>query len=340
MNNCNNKGFSLIEVMTSLALGLVVILMVVQIFINAKNNHAQNDRVSETLETGRYALRQISTDLKEAGFFGGVLDTSLIKPDTSLGTITTDCGASGETNWAFDVNTYRSIQYDDASVYPSTYYPPTDHTCINAGDYQKNTDALVVKRVFNTPYSSTGTPPNPNMVYLRSDYNTACLWFYGGTSTSPSGGNCPAAGASTYDWRYITDVYYIQNHDSNGNSIPTLCRISLEGTTAGPTMKKVCLAPGVEAFHVMFGIDTDATYDGIANKYVSNPTATELRNRVVSARIYVLVRALQQDSKLTSNKQFTMGDLKLGPFTSDNYYRRMYSTTVILRNPMYAGAFN
>ena len=79
-----NKGFSLIEVMTTLVLGLVVLLMVVQLFMNTKNNHAQNDRISETLESGRYALRQLSTDLKDAGYLGGIIDPTAVSLDPSI----------------------------------------------------------------------------------------------------------------------------------------------------------------------------------------------------------------------------------------------------------------
>lgn len=336
----NSRGFSLIEVMTALALGLVVVLMVVQLFINAKNNHAQNDRVSETLESGRYALRQIATDLKNAGNFGGVLDTSAIKVDGTLGTLSSsnDCGASGQTNWAYDVDTYRSVQYDDASINTSIS-PPTDHTCIKSTNYNTGTDALVVKRVFNNPYTtSPASTLTTNSVYLRSDFNSACLWYYSSSSTSPSGSNCPSVSTNTFDWPYRVNVYYIRNYyQTPGDGIPTLCRESLEGSS-GPGMTEVCLAPGIEAFHVMFGIDTDSTYDGIANKYVSNPTATELRDRVVSARIYVLARSLLPDSKLKDTKKYILGDKTIT--ANDKYYRRLYSTTVLMRNPMYAGLFN
>ena len=331
-----NKGFSLIEVMTTLVLGLVVLLMVVQLFMNTKNNHAQNDRISETLESGRYALRQLSTDLKDAGYLGGIIDPTAVSLDTSLPSPVTDCGKSSEVNWAYDVDTYRSLQFNDG-VTPTT--ASTDHTCIQSSDFLTGTDVLVVKRVYNQQVAAASLATNN--VYLRSDYNTACLWYYDGSSTNPSGSNCPTAG--TADWLYMTHVYYIRSYASTpGDGIPTLCRKNLGASGSGtpkPTMTELCLAEGIEQFHIMFGIDTDSPHDGVANQFIANPTLAQLRTSTVSARIFVLVRAKREDSTFVNDKTYTMGDRVVGPF-NDKYYRRMYSTTVLLRNPMYTSAFN
>lgn len=338
-----NKGFSLIEIMTSMMLGLLVLLMVVQLFINTKDNHAQNDRISETLESGRYAMRQLATDLKSAGFLGGIIDPSTMSIDPSLAPLTaaTDCGSSTENNWAYDLTTYRSIQFDfNATAVQAN----TDHTCISAADFVANSDVLVVKRVYNQPLDPTAapTPLTSGTVYLRSDYNTACLWYYDTASTTnPSGTTCPTANVT--DWRYLVHIYYIRNHSKPGDNIPTLCRKTLAVVGGNPTMTEQCLAEGVEHFHVMFGIDTDTPMDGIANEFVSKPAPNDLKTRAVSARIYVLARAKREDSKFKNGKQYVLGDVTLPSANStytDKYYRRLYSTTVLLRNPMYAATFD
>jgi len=337
----SNKGFSLVEVMITLMLGVIVLLMLVQVFVNTKESHAQNDRVSETLESGRFAMRQIATDLKNAGFFGGVIEPSQISVDSSLASPSVDCGTSSETNWAYDLTTYRSLQYDDN---PGN---TNNHTCIAASDLNTGSDILAVKRVFAQPNDPTATPfpLKKYNIYLRSDFNSACLWYYDGSATGPSSSNCPTTGVQ--DWLYLTHVYYIRKTNDNGDPIPTLCRKTLDVSTSGtpaPTMDDLCLAQGIERFHVMFGIDTDSPRDGVANKFVSAPTKDELTTRAVSARIYVLVRSLHQDSNaaFTNNKTYQLGDVTYTPSNtaSDSYYRRLYSTTVVLRNPMYASVFN
>lgn len=334
-----NKGFSLIEVMTALVLGLVVLLMVVQLFVNTKNNHAQNDRMSDALESGRYALRQLATDLKGAGFIGGVLDPSTVTIDPTLVPPTVDCGSATEVNWAYDLTTYRALQFETSIT---STVANTDHTCIASTDYKNNTDLLVVKRVYNQPLDPTAvpTPLAQNKVYLRSNYSTACLWYYNGAAINPGGATCPTLGV--YDWQYMVHVYYIRPYFNPKETIPvpTLCRKSLGATAGQPSMTELCLAEGIEDFHIMFGIDTDTPMDGIANVFESKAILpADLKTRAVSARIYVLARAKQPDSTFTNNKTYIMGDKVVGPF-ADNFYRRLYSTTVLLRNPMYASIFD
>ena len=95
------------------------------------------------------------------------------------------------------------------------------------------------------------------------------------------------------------------------------------------TVPADCLAEGVEQIHVEFGIDTDN--DGVANQYLSDITAAQA-DTTVSARVFMLVRS-SLDLDYTNDKTYNLGHLAaIGPF-NDNYYRRVYSTTVALRNP-------
>ena len=54
----------------------------------------------------------------------------------------------------------------------------------------------------------------------------------------------------------------------------------------------------------------------------------------MAAKIYVLVRSQNYDTKYVDDKQYTLGDLTLptsGTF-GDNYHRKVFTTTVKLRN--------
>jgi prepilin-type N-terminal cleavage/methylation domain-containing protein len=327
------KGFTLLEIMVSLALGLVVIGMVLQLFINTKQNHAQNEQVTSALENGRYALRTISNDLKGVGFMGGMWDMSLLDQDVTL-SLATDCGQAAEANWAYDLSTYNSIQFlynvDGATA-------SAQFQCINGGELQNSTDVLAVKRTYTE--KDTGALSD-GVVYLRTDYNGGCLWFKTSTNTGPGGGGCPAAGFE--DWRYMSNIYYIRSYaDTPGDGTPTLCKKFLTTTAGGipqPTMGEVCLAEGVEHIHVQFGLDTDTPKDGVANKYVSNPTAAEVSTKAVAAKVFILVRATREDPNFTNTKTYTLGDRVVN--VNDNFYRRVYSTTVVLRNPKHTAIFN
>lgn len=332
-NIFRNSGFSLVEVMVTLVLGLVVMASIVNLFINTKQNHVQNERLGSVLENGRFALRMLSTDLKTVGFMGGVLDNTAITQDGSLSLIS-DCGQASETNWVYDLNTYRYMQFlYDAS--PSAV--STQFNCINSADLKPNTDVLVVKRVYTE--KETGAL-SQDAVYVRSDYNTGCFWYHSASSTTPSGGACPTVDFE--DWRYIVNIYYIRNYaNTPGDGNPTLCKKYLSVTTGGspePTMREICLAEGIEHFHVQYGLDTDTPKDGIANIFVSNPTAAQVSNDAVSAKIFLLVRARTEDPTFSNTKTYSLGSRTVT--VNDNYYRRVYSTQVVLRNPLHTTVFS
>lgn len=331
--NRSNSGFTLVEVMVSLVLGLLVVGMVITLFISTKQNHAKNEQVTATLENGRFALRLIGNDLKAIGFMGGMWDMSLLDQDATLA-LSTDCGQAVEANWAYDLTTYNAMQFRyniDAATANAQFQ------CINAADFQDSTDVLAVKRTYTT--KDTGALSD-GVVYLRTDYNSGCLWFKGSGNAGPGGGGCPTA--SFEDWRYMSNIYYIRSYtNAPGDGTPSLCKKYLTATNGGipqPTMGEICLAEGVEHFHIQYGIDTDTPKDGVANKYVSNPTNAEVSTQAVAAKIFVLARATREDPTFTNNKTYTMGDRVIN--VNDNFYRRVYSTTVVLRNPKHTAVFN
>ena len=327
----NNRGFSLIEVMVSLVVGLISLLLVVNIYSSTRESHVRGDRVSEALENGRYAMRQIANDLQASGFMGGVLDPTTIQIDPTL-TIQSadDCGKSSDTNWAIDLSNYDYVQYH---YKPSASSAATNHKCISTSDFNSdNTDVLVVKRVFGD--KSTGSLTQ-NTVYLRSDMTTGCLWYYSASTPAPTGTNCPTSGFD--DWRYVVDIYYIRKYAKSATEnplVPTLCKKTIVPTSSAtpqPSMAQdVCLAEGVERFHVDFGVDNDTLPDGIANKFIKDPTPADLK-KAVSARIYVMVRALKTNDAYSANKTYSLGADQYTPGT-DKYYRRVFSTTVLIRN--------
>ncbi len=333
MTTKKSMGFSLIEMMITLSLGLLILGMVINLFITTKQNHTQNSRVSSVLENGRFALRMLSNDLKAVGFMGGMWEMTSLSIDPSI-SLAVDCGQAAEANWAYDVQTYSHMQfrYNVSSVTANSQFQ-----CINAGDFQNSTDVLAVKRTYTE--KDTAALAN-NVVYLRSDYNTGCFWYHDAANPNPAGVNCPAANFE--DWRYLVNIYYIRSYTDNpGDGNPSLCKKYLTASndpTPVPTMAEVCLAEGIEHFHVQYGIDTDLPRDGVANTFISNPTATQVSTQAVSAKIFVLVRADREDTTFTNNKTYTMGDRQI--VVNDMYYRRMYSTTVVLRNPRNTALFN
>lgn len=307
------SGVGLVELMVALVLGLFVTAGVTSMFVQNKGSYNQDERNARMQENARYALQLLARDLSMAGFWGGVVSSGADITDPGSGTlqITADCGVSG-VRWAF--NPTQAMQYVRSGDAPNTEF-----ACIEAGTYKTGTSALSIKHVAGV----STTSPESGHVYVRTVGASGNLINSDGTAT-PTG---------LQDWQYVVNIYYIAT-DANG--IPWLRSKYLTKNGTQPTIQdEGQLAEGIEQFHIQFGIDTDG--DGIPNQYLSNPTDTQLQT-AVSARIYVLVRSSDQDfSSPPNDKIYTLGDLAVngGNAFNDRFYRRVYTTTVQLRNTQY-----
>jgi type IV pilus assembly protein PilW len=129
------------------------------------------------------------------------------------------------------------------------------------------------------------------------------------------------------DWEFRPSIYYIRQFaDAPGDGIPTLCRKTLAG--AGPSMTTECLATGIENLQLEYGIDT--TSDGQPNVFLPNPTLAQIQD-VVSARIFVLARTTDTDTRYTNAKTFSISNSpNYAP--TDSFHRRVFSTSVSIQN--------
>ncbi len=64
------RGVSLVEIMVALALGLILILGVVQLFTSSKQTYRVQEAAAKLQEDGRYILTRMSQELRMAGMFG------------------------------------------------------------------------------------------------------------------------------------------------------------------------------------------------------------------------------------------------------------------------------
>lgn len=76
------RGFSLIELMISLVLGLVIISGVIQVFVGTRATNALNQAIAEVQEYGRYISLRLQDELREVGRYD--LTTANIDNSTDL----------------------------------------------------------------------------------------------------------------------------------------------------------------------------------------------------------------------------------------------------------------
>ena len=177
---------------------------------------------------------------------------------------------------------------------------------------------LASKRVAGAEASAL----NAGSIYLRTNGTVGLLY----RAPFPAAPAIPVA-APMADWEYRPSIYYIRQFANNpGDGIPTLCRKVLRG--AGPSMSTECLATGIENLQIEYGLDT--SQDGHPNVFVPNPSLADIQN-VVSARIFILARTTDIDTRYTNTKTYSISNAPdYAP--GDSFHRRVFSTTVSIQN--------
>lgn len=323
------RGLTLIELMLGVTLGFLVSGVVLSLYINTSRSLAQNERYAWMQENARFSLKALTEDLGMADFWGQIIATDVISSN-----VTPPAGDCGIDIDVFNGDT--AILANNYHVSPaSTQFTPCAALTANL---RPSTDMLAIKRVEGSYTASTfvdvadvdnDSDTTEILTLGASDLANGTVYLRGTGSVGTfiddaSSGNPPGTGQS--DWRYLPRIYYVRDHyETVGDGIPSLCRLTIAG--AGLTSTE-CIAEGIEDFHVQYGIDTDR--NAIANVYTSTPTLAEMEN-AVSARVYLLARSIESDPHFTNDTQYVLGDVVV-PAANDGFYRRVYSTTISLRN--------
>lgn len=313
------RGFSLIELMVSLAIGVVMTFGVVNLFLQSKTSFLQDEEIARMQENGRFALRLISRELAMTGFVGGLVDMDEISTALTI-TASSDCGTGM-------LATGTAVEHTNNAA---TATINNSHKCLTNNQLQNGTDVILVRRTLDTPHMTDGTVATAlenNTVYLRvEDYGASATLIKG---SSFSAGD-KTAGSTVDAWEYRPILFAIRQYSqTSGDGIPTLCREVLTTTTGTVAPTGDCLVEGIEAIHVDFGLDTDDPPDYEVDIYDAAPTVAELAT-AVTARIYVLARSINTVPNYTNDKTYKMGSTSVT--ASDSFYRRMFETTVVMRN--------
>ena len=139
------RGFSLIEFMIAMTIGLFLIAGLVYLIAETSRSRAEIERSSRQIENGRYALDRIAEDLRHVGFYGDYF--SVPAPGepgfpASL-TLAAPCAAAVAT---LPAGMPLPIQaYDGGATLP-TDLAGCSGSGLVAANYKPFTDILVVRR--------------------------------------------------------------------------------------------------------------------------------------------------------------------------------------------------
>ncbi|HMS04830.1 MAG TPA: PilW family protein [Burkholderiaceae bacterium] len=268
-------GVTLIEFMIGIAIGLIVTLALMAVFLNVSRSSAELIRVNQQVENGRAALQILEQEVVHVGYWGSFV------PDydnLTLGSI------PGDTPTALpDICTpfpWTAAQMRNIAGIPaqSLDAPPASCTTLMA-NRQANTDILsLVHAETCLPGVGNCAAEVTNALYvempmcgsagisnsLAMSTMTLPLTLTGTTpdwrsSTTADGleTRVDCSRAVNKKRKLVAAVYFVRSFaNGSGDGLPTLMRSRMEGTSTIAFQPPEALVEGIEGFRVEWGIDS------------------------------------------------------------------------------------
>lgn len=313
------RGFSIVELMVAITLGLIVLAGLSTVFMNSKINYVSQESAARLQENARVALQFILKDLRLAGYYGCVDDLASIRNTIS------DGNASDQT---FDAVGLEG--FEGGMLYPS-------NTSLTLDQQVSGTDAFVVRMADRSDaikltkempnasaalHSTSGNSLKKGDIVMVTDCDGAAIFQITGPD-DPSGGtlnhNTGASGVSpgnetknlgrSFDERaeilkFVSRIYYVKNKDG-GRVALVRQDLDPDGNLVGTPEE---IVEGISGLQLRYGRDTDG--DGVPNIYVdandSTLGATQANwTRVKAVRIEITADPVDDSSQRVTKKDFT-----------------------------------
>ena len=313
----HQRGFTLLELMISLAVGLVIFAGVLSVFVGMQSTVKETSSYGELQENARFALSVLTDDLLQQNFWGdytGSLNFDSL--DAVPAPVGVECSVVGTNNGTYPtgVGHFRTLWGETSSPTGATTM-----TCID--DAAPDSDIIQLKRVISFPI--VGAPANNFSYFVGNSDNGA---IYKRPLIAPA--VVPVINNSR-EWQYQHHIYYVRE------GIPVLMKWRLTNQMINEPM-----VDGIERIYFMYGVSTviDPTLPGfgVINAYVSAASMTtalwdNANSRILAVKVYVLARSILPDSKYDNENTYVLGDQ--APYIpADNFRRLLLSTTITLYN--------
>ncbi len=341
-NNCSERGYTIIELMIALTIGLFLTAGAVKIFTSTKNTNRTQENLSRMQENARFAMYFLTEELREVGFDGGVcgngerLDQAYNNLDTSnaqyqfktrvlAGQPALYASLSGAIGGAdntgingSDSISFRALGGMGRGVALVAPYPvnKSDNLSINpaeAGIFSEGDIVLVTDCLNSDIFQISNNPAGGTLSHAS-----------GGTLNPKNGDNnlraIYGAGARIYHLSSAAGLLATTYSITNSVGVP--------GLTLSRGLAIDQLVPDIENMQILYG---QRQASG-ALFYVPSNTAGLDMERVISIRVSLLVRS--QDDFVATNPQpyFYNGIDVSGAAIPDRRLRKIYTSTIAVRN--------
>jgi len=366
------RGFSLVEMMIAMTVGLFLISSMIAVFVANKRTGEVNNAMANIQEGARFALNSIARDARVSGYQGCI--------DVNRGDIEIQSNASPVLPGGLrDTSAHASVVDADGDLVPVS---PVGFTPSNLFPPVPGTHALMLQfgdqRVATVtgPMMNAGTTiPNPTLPIQMDrtmaemglqvgdlaiiancdvgDLFTVTAGSAGSTLNHAANGNANGNVAASLSMAYgledtipqtrimelNTNIYYVGDTgvtNNNGDTITALYRQSWPFTTANPPTE---LIQGVEDLRVAFGIRGA----GNALRYISPDATTGFNPEDIEAlHVGVLMNSFDRISQTNDTNTYELAGQSVFSETKhpsetsvhkgDLRFRLAFNTTIKIRN--------
>lgn len=343
-----NNGFSLVELMVALVIGLVLIAGVIELFTSTRQTYRVQDMKARMQEDGRYALHRISMMISKAGYRGcSGNDTSkfenLLRSQTGaydLANAVSGYEATNQNSWApalpVGVNAVGGNDVLTVRTVSNSYIHVSAHNTANNAGAVQNAPIII-------PANNSLQDCNPNAnascanIVMVSTCDRAVVFQVTNATPGTTGilqheanigtpGNSTNSlnGTFTYGWlnTISSSTFYISN---NPQGIPSLYEDTIPGNSD-------VIVEGVESMQLTYGVDTNG--DSNVDNYVKANAVADW-STVVNVKIWLVMINIDPDpannnNVALGNASYYLEDQVITP--PDGRLRRSFTQTVSLRN--------
>lgn len=348
----NFRGFSLIEVMISMTIGIFLLIGLVTSFSTASRSQKAIEQSGSLIENGRYALNVFYDDIRHAGYYGYYSSSSAALaalPDPCETMNNSVLGSAME----LPIQGYNAASKD---LRPDLSSALGCATLLTSANLKPGSDVVVVRRADTGILTGS---PTTGEVYLQANVSSAAIQTgVASANLATSGADGSAVtifkrnGVTPADIRkFHVRVYFVapcrDGTGTNGvcasvnDGIPTLKRLELTASGGSPAMVITPLAEGVEYLKVQYGIDSSPSTadpvtgylgDGVPDDpYLDAPSTISQWVSVVAVRVFLLVRNSVTTAGQVDAKSYVLGSLAVVS-PSDGFNRHVFSSEIRVNN--------
>jgi type IV pilus assembly protein PilW len=311
----SQRGFSLVELMIAVALGIFLTGGMIALFVNSNQTYRVQENLSRLQENGHFATNFLTQDIRMADYWGCLTSSVVITNRLNLGTDYDDFANAITATENTGLNGADSITIK--RVVPSEIYVQSIPASIAAPLTVGPNSGLAVNDIVLVSDCADGDIFQVTGIAGNNIAHAATV----ATSTHP--GNADNQFGKEYgpDSQMYKMIYSTYTIAAGTGGQPTLRR-SINGSAPQD------LVEGIENMQIKYGVDTDA--DNTANFYVDGGGLTAAQmNQVISVRIGLVTTTLENNLS-TQAVPYNLFGVTVTP--TDRRVRRVFNTTIAVRN--------